>query len=259
MLNTTSLTAARAAELVAAFDISGIHRVGKPGDFASGAWFERETAKSALAVSRTAVPLQQTHVDEAYLECGGLRIDGLPMFDAPVTAAGGVAGVLGMDGTGDVGLAEFPSNAASIKGQPLEKLRRSTPHSALIVATRGTGDSLAPINAQYYDYPFGPPVLLVAGMHHAFLAAQAAQRAPVRLVSRYRRVSVTSFNVSTVADSGNAAPAIAVVTPRTGWWESTAERAGGMVAWLAAVQAAGSLRQAGQLKRDFHAYATCGH
>lgn len=32
-----------------------------------------------------------------------------------------------------------------------------------------------------------------------------------------------------------------------------------MVAWLAGVHAAGALQQAGQLKRDVHAFATCGH
>src|SRR4029450_12816252 len=74
----------------------------------------------------------------------------------------------------------------------LEQLRRATKHAALVVATRVTGDSLAPINAQYYTTPFGPPVLQVAGMHHAFLAEQAARNTPVQLVSRYRREAVDS-------------------------------------------------------------------
>ena len=141
-------TAAWAARLVATFDASGIHRVGMPGDHTSGAWFESEAAAKGIDVSRMASPLQRTIVDEAYLECAGLRIDGLPMFDAPATA--GVTGKLCISGNaGEIGVAEFPSNAASIKGQPLEALRRSTKHAALIVATRVTGDSLAPINAQY--------------------------------------------------------------------------------------------------------------
>ena len=255
------INASWVARLVATFDASGIHRVGTLGDHASGAWFENEAAANGIDVSRMASPLQRTIVDEAYLECAGLRIDGLPMFDAP--SAADVTGKLCLSGNaGEIGLAEFPSNAASIKGQPLENLRRSTKHAALVVATRGTGDSLAPINAQYYNTPFGPPVLQVAGMHHAFLAAQAGNNAPVKFVSTYRRETADSFNIAAVARSGsndanNAS--IAVVTPRTGWWESTAERAGGMVAWLAAVHAAGACKQAGTLKRDFHAYATCGH
>jgi len=246
------------AKLVAAFDASGIHRVGTPGDLASGAWFEGEAAQSGVAISRMPVPIQRTIVEEAYLECEGLRIDGLPMFDSPSTS--GVSGKLcSSDGTGTIGFAEFPSNAASIKGQPLEKLRRATQHQALVVATRVTGDSLAPINAQYYNTPFGPPVLQVAGMHHALLAEHAQTNSVVKFVSRHRRESADSFNLCAVAAGESGTRPIAVVTPRTGWWESTAERAGGMVAWLAAVDAAGALKRAGQLKHEFRAYATCGH
>ena len=255
-----AFTTTWAAQLAAAFDASGIHRVGTPGDLASGAWFECEAAKSGVDVARMPVPIQRTVVDEAYLECANLRIDGLPMFDSPATSTAGISGNLCTSGSGgEIACVEFPSNAASIKGQPLEKLRRGTQHAALVVATRVTGDSLAPINAQFYDTPFGPPVLQVAGMHHAFLAERAGNNTRIKLVCSYRRVAAESFNLTASATSGNGAPPLAVVTPRTGWWESTAERAGGMVAWLAALHAAGTLQQAGQLKRDVHAYATCGH
>ena len=256
----TDFTSATVARLVAAFDAGGIHRVGTPGDGASGEWLVSEATKAGVEVSRMRVPINRTIVDEAYLECTGGRIDGLPMFDAPSTSTEGVLGKLcASGGAGEIGYADFPPNAASIKGQPLEKLRRSTSHGALVVATRVTGESLALINAQYYEQPFGPPLLLVAGMHHAFLMEQAGKHTPLKLVSSYRREATESFNVAAVAASGaNAAP-LAIVTPRTGWWESTAERAGGLVAWLAALTAAGALRQSGKLKRDVHAYATCGH
>lgn len=249
---------AHVAELVSAFDVSGIHRIGLPGDYASGEWLAAEAAKTGAVVSRMAVPFQRTIIDEAYLECAGHRIDGLPMFDAP--AAARVSGTLcAAGGTGDIGYAEFPSNAASIKGQPLELLRRSTRHQALVVATRVTGDSLAPINAQYYHTPFGPPLLLVPAMHAAFLGEHAQRGTPVQLVSRYRREPAESYNIVTTAQANTGAPPLAIVTPRTGWWESTAERAGGMVAFLAGVHAANALRQSARLKRDVLAYATCGH
>ncbi len=246
------------AQRVAAFDSSGIHRIGEPGDSASGAWFEREAIIDGVTVSRMPVAFNHLSVDAAWIECAGMRIDGLPMFDSPPADA--IAGQLcASGGSGAIGYAEFPPNAASIKGQPLELLRRSSRHAALIIATRVTGDSLAPINAQYYDDPFGPPVLLVAGMHHAFLAEHAGNSAPIRFTSAHHRKASTSFNLSAVAAGNDNAPPVAIVTPRTGWWESTAERAGGMVAWLAAVHAAGALHKRGQLKRSVHAYATCGH
>ena len=258
LLPLQSFTASWAAKLVETFDASGVHRIGVPGDFTSGAWFESEAAKSGSTISRMPVPVQRTVVEEAFIECAGQRIDGLPMFDAPATT--GVSGKLCASGSaGEIGYAEFPPNAASIKGQPLELLRRATKHAALVIATRVTGDSLSPINAQFYNEPFGPPVLLVPGMHRAFLEAQVDSNAPIKLVSNYRREAVTSFNVCAHTVSGAATAPLAIVTPRTGWWESTAERAGGMLAWLATLHAAEQLKQCGQLKRDVLAYATCGH
>ena len=52
-----------------------------------------------------------------------------------------------------------------------ENMRRQAKHAAMVVTTRVTGDSLAPINAQFYDAPFGSPVLLVAGCttHFSFI------------------------------------------------------------------------------------------
>jgi hypothetical protein len=190
------------------------------------------------------------------------------MFDAPSIAemsgalctSGAVSAGSTSGSNGTIGYAEFPPNAASIKGQPLEKLRRATQHQALVVATRVSGDSLAPINAQFFNTPFGPPVLLVAGMHHELLAGLAARQTPARLVSHYTRDAMDSFNVEAqVAGAGSGAAPLAIVTPRTGWWESTAERAGGIVAWLAALDAAAQLKRSAALKRDVVAWATCGH
>src|SRR6185503_11699166 len=86
-----------------------------------------------------------------------------------------------------IGYLDLPPNAASIKGMSLEKLRRETRHAALVIATRVAGESLAPINAQYFHAPFGPPVLQVAGLHHEALTQLASRRKKAMLVSRHRR------------------------------------------------------------------------
>jgi len=253
-------TAAQAARLVAAFDASGVHRASTPGDFASGAWLCDEAARARAEVSRIPVPLDCTVVDEAFLTCAGLRIDGLPMFDTPPTAAGGLRGRLVPCGAdGEIGYLEMPPNSASIKGQRLEMIRRETRHAALLVSTRVTGESLAPINAQFFAAPFGPPVLQVAGMHAEFLTAQAQQGAEVTLLSRHHRESAQSFNIAARVGGASSAAPIVLLTPRTGWWESTAERSGGIVAWLAGLAAASALARAGRLKREVRGYATCGH
>jgi hypothetical protein len=60
-----------------------------------------------------------------------------------------------------------------------------------------------------------------------------------RLVAAFDASGVHRVGTPGDLASGTFVLPIAVVTPRTGWWESTAERAGGMVAWLAALHAAG--------------------
>ncbi len=260
----TGFTASRAARLVSAFDLSGIHRVGTPGDFASGEWLGGEAAATGAAVSRMPVTVNRTVVDEAYIDCAGQRIDGLPMFDSQPTSSEGLAGKLvASGGAGEIGYLELPPNSASIKGTRFENIRRETSHAAMVVATRVAGDSLAPINAQCFDAPFGPPVLLVAGAHHVLLEGHAQKIAAATLVSIHRRESTQSYNVAArvaaASPTTTASPPLVVLTPRTGWWESTAERAGGLVAWLAGLSAAAALRGRKQLRRDVHGFATCGH
>ena len=256
----TEFSASRAAQLVSAFDMSGVHRVGTAGDFASGEWLAGEARNAGAEISRMPVPVNRTVVDEAFITCAGHRIDGLPMFDSPPTSGAGVSGKLVACGdAGEIGYVELPPNSASIKRMHFEKMRRASNHAAIVVATRVAGESLAPINAQYFDAPFGPPVLLIAGAHHALLAERARETTPVTLTCLHRREFTQSYNVAARVVSGSSTAPLVIVTPRTGWWESTAERAGGLVAWLAAVSAAGALQGAKQLRRDVHAFATCGH
>jgi hypothetical protein len=47
-----------------------------------------------------------------------------------------------------------------------------------------------------------------------------------------------------------------LLTPRTSWWTSTAERAGGILAWLAVLEALATMASR---RRAVVALATCGH
>lgn len=252
-----NFSASWASRLVAAFDASGVHRASTPGDYASGEWLTAQARATGAAVTTTPVNLPRTVVEEACIELDGARIDGLPMFDSPPAVR--IEGTLGPCGEAcDIGFLELAPNAASIKGMSFEALRRESRHGAIVVATRVAGESLAPINAQYFHAPFGPPVLQVAGMHHEMLAGVARSRGRVSVVSRHRREPAESFNVAAHVSASDVETCV-VLTPRTGWWESTAERAGGLVAWLAALHTAGALRERHQLRGGIHAFATCGH
>jgi len=254
------LTSSWATTKVREFDESGVHRIGTPGDIASGEWLLAEASVKDMAVSKMPVVFDRSIIDEAYLECAQRRIEALPMFDAPATPADGIAGLFCPEGgDGQIGYAEFAPNAASIKGQPLEQMRMATRHSALVVATLSNSGALSPINAQHFSAPFGPPVLQVAGIHREFLQKQAAGKAPIRVYSAIRKQRTASFNVEACTRAFASEKPLVIATPRTGWWESTAERAGGMLAWLAGVEMAGTLQNGNRLQRQVLAYATCGH
>lgn len=255
-----NLTSSWATARVREFDGSGVHRIGTPGDLASGEWLFREASMQGLDVVKIPVSFEQVTVDEAYVECAQRRLEALPMFDAPATPENGLSGLFSVEGgDGQIGYAEFASNAASIKGQPLEKLRASTRHSALVVATLSNSGSLSPINAQHFSAPFGPPVLQVAGMHREFLKEQAVSKSPVKVYSAIRKMRAASFNIQASASAKAAEKPVVIVTPRTGWWESTAERAGGLLAWLAGIEMAGHLQGTNRLRCPVFGYATCGH
>jgi len=62
--------------------------------------------------------------------------------------------------------------------------------------------------------------------------------APARLVSHSRRSHASAVNiVAAIAGRNAAKPPLVVMTPRSSWWQSTAERGGGLVCWLETLRA----------------------
>ena len=246
-----------AARLIATYDGFGLRRAGTSGDRLAAQWLLGHLQRAGVEAATRDIPMAVRNVQSAYLEGQdasgvGWRIDGLPLFDAPDTD-GVLHGVLGTD----IALIEMEPGAASIKGQPLEAQRRSSTARAIIIATRGAGGSLAPINAQYYDAPFGPPILQVAGAAFAALSARAQRGDSARIIISTESTPGASTNVE--ACGSLTLPDIVLTTPRTSWGESTAERVGGIVAWLAAFRyAAGARRQSRSLP-TMRGFATCGH
>jgi hypothetical protein len=63
--------------------------------------------------------------------------------------------------------------------------------------------------------------------------AAAGRGAPARLVVASRRIPARGRNVVfTLKGRDRTRPRLVVMTPRSSWWQSTAERGGGLVCWL---------------------------
>src|SRR5262247_621386 len=86
----------RIARLIERYDAQGIHRTGAEGDKRTADWHAAEVSK--LGVKPALEPFEFDRVDpmNCFIEIGGKRIDGLPLFDAAFTDANGVRGKLGV-------------------------------------------------------------------------------------------------------------------------------------------------------------------
>ena len=213
--------------LFAAYDGFGVLRAGTDADRRAALWL---AAQASAGIEP--VPLSRLVPTAAWLEVGGARLEGLPLFDAPPGAAAGTLGPAGS--LAAIGWKRVPPAAASLKGQEVEALRRASPHQALVLLPEARHGSLAPLNAPNFLSPFGPPVLQLPARHAA--ALQAAEGTGATLRTAFDHVPAETFNV--VAEfPGPPAPPLVVITPRTSWWHSVSERGGGILAWVAALHA----------------------
>ncbi len=228
-----------------AYDGLGLLRAATPDDLPAARWLAAEAREARLMP----VAIERLAVTRADLTWAGGRIEGLPLFDGGLTGPDGVAGRIG----DEIAFTEMHPGGAALKQMPFEQQRRESPVRALIVALRTEPDGLAPLNAPNFRAPFGPPVLQVAGREAARIATLSGE--PVRVTLDATRQPGESANVLAEV-AGGAAPPLVVMTPRTSWWTSLGERAGGVLAWIEALHA---LRAAGPLARPVHFAATCGH
>jgi hypothetical protein len=240
------------AAFFADYDAFGERRTGGEGDAAAAAWLQARAAATGAEAALLAVPFTRFTPGAARLEAGGAAFEGLPLFDGGLTA--GIAGALGPLGSdAPIGFAEMDPGAASLPGNAFAQARADSRHAGIVIALRTKPDGLAPLNAHDAEAPFGPPVLQVAGRDAARIGALAGAGAAARLVVDGTRAPGLTHNIR--AALPGAAPPLVLLTPRTSWWTSTAERGGGVLAWLTALRALAGAKRA----RGVVALATCGH
>ncbi len=228
---------ARAAAWLRAWDAQGIHRTGTEGDVAGAAWLAHEAVLLGAEVASEAFTLERVDPVDAYLELAGARINGVPVFDAPSTSAEGITGRLG-DAGGDaaIGVAELSPQA--VYSGEYRSLRRASLHRALVIVCRGVQPGLGLLNAEQFREPYGAPAIHVSSEDRDVVLAAAARGGAGRVVVDCQRASATARNVVVALRGRDDARApVVVMTPRSSWWQSTAERGGGLVCWLECLRA----------------------
>ena len=234
---------ARAARWLAAWDAQGIHRTATAGDNAGAEWLAREAgalgAPGAIRAEIEEFALDRLDPVLAFLEIEGERIEAVPVFDAPATDAAGIAGRLGpVGGDAEIVVAELSPRASRFGSGECERLRRTGGHRGFVILCAGENPGLGLLNAESFRQPYGAPAVHVSSEARDVVLAAAARGAPARLVSESRRSPALGRNVVISLpgiESGHLP--LVVMTPRSSWWHSTAERGGGIVCWLESLRA----------------------
>jgi hypothetical protein len=228
---------ARAAKWLAAWDEQGIHRTGMAGDLAGAEWLGREALALGAEVWIEEFALDRLDPIGCFLEFGVRQIVAVPVFDAPATDPAGVTGYLGAIGSdAEIGVAEL-SPRAVYTGE-FERIRRDGHHRALIVLCAGDRPGMGLLNAEQFRHPYGAPAVHVSSADRPAVFEAIAQRRPARLVSTSKRTAATARNIVVhLPGTRRDGPPLVVMTPRSSWWQSTAERGGGVVCWLESLRA----------------------
>lgn len=245
----------RAARWLAAWDGQGVHRTGTVGDAAGAAWLAEAAATLGAEPTIEEFALERLDPVACHLDIEGRRIDGVPVFDAPPSGPAGVVGRLcPIGGTGEIAVAELTPRA--VYSGEFRELRRTGAYRGFVAVCRGEQPGLGLLNAEQFREPYGAPALHVSSEARDTVLAAAAQGAPARLVADSVRTRAQAANVVVNVDGRDPGRRkLVVMTPRSSWWQSTAERGGGIVCWLESLRAALAARPAG----DVVFAATSGH
>ena len=227
----------RATAWLKAWDSQGTHRSATVGDQAGADWLIREAAGLGAAPEVETFALDRLDPVDVYVEFDGTRIPGIPVFDAPATGADGVVGTLGPI-EAEPGIAVAELSPRSVYTPDYERLRRRDGHHGLVIVCEGAQPGLGLLNAERFRHPYGAPAIHVSSEASDAVLAASARRVSARLVAASSRTRAQACNVVVRIDGQDCTrPPVVVMTPRSSWWQSTAERGGGIVCWLESLRA----------------------
>ena len=225
---------ARIKEGIAAYDSQGTHRTGSPEADKTVDWLMAEIKKAGLDSRLQSLSFNRPDIKKAYVEINGDRVSGIPLFDRDNRFCQSITGKLGAveAETPIVVLQEnFDDLAATIAAN--DRYLASPDIRAMITTIRHKQEGHFLINAENFTNPSGFPVLQLSSQHWDWLAetSRSGEIGRICIDLDHRPQKIHNILVTVAGLQQELAP-IAVTTPYNGWWHSTAERAGGIVACL---------------------------
>ena len=249
----------RAARWLDAWDRQGTHRTGTLGDRAGAEWLAAQAATLGGEVSVEEFAFERLDPALAYLDIGDQRVFGVPVFDAPNGAIDGIEGRLGAE------IAVHELTPRAVYSGEFRRLREAGSlikggHQGLVVICKGEAPGLGLLNAEQFKTPYGTPAIHLPSEARELVLGAAERGAMARLFAYSRRREGRAANVVvTLEGSDSSRRPLVVMTPRSSWWQSTAERGGGIVCWLESLRALIAQLPARPPARDVIFTANSGH
>lgn len=251
----------QAAEDIQGWDAIAEHRTGTEGDRQTAEWLADAARREGTPAMLSTFPLARWALRRCGVEIGAKVASGVPMFDGGTTGPEGVVAPLSLlPATGGIGLgAVVPAAGGSANGALFDARRGDAQALVAVAKMNAAVPGLALQNADSFAAPFGPPVLQVATEHEGWLrdAAQRGEtaRVTVDVVKEDALGHNVALRISGSAERRSELAPLVVMTPKSSWWTSTAERGGGIAVWLALLRHFARRPPA----RDVCFLATSGH
>jgi len=221
---------------VTAWDEILDHRTGSSGDAATSAWLADMIAAAGATPHIDTFSFDRLVPQKCFLTIDGLDIHGIPLFDCLISPLV-EAPLHPLDIGRGIGLTTFSPNAQHPGTKALLDARVRNLHQGIVAISEGGTEGLSLLNADHFSKPYGPPVLQVDGGHKDQIVDAAASGCTGRIAFKVERQSSEASNVQTTIPGADPnLPPLVIMTPKSAWWTCTAERSGGIVAWLACVR-----------------------
>ena len=221
---------------VTAWDEILDHRTGSSGDAATSAWLADMIAAAGATPHIDTFSFDRLVPQKCFLTIDGLDIHGIPLFDCLISPLV-EAPLHPLDIGRGIGLTTFSPNAQHPGTKALLDARVRNLHQGIVAISEGGTEGLSLLNADHFSKPYGPPVLQVDGGHKDQIVDAATSGCSGRIAFKVERQSSEASNVQTTIPGADPnLPPLVIMTPKSAWWTCTAERSGGIVAWLACVR-----------------------
>ena len=218
---------------IAQWDGTDQHRTGTAGDKQTSEWLRREASSLGAEAKLYEFPFIRKDVRTSFLQTAHEKYKGFPMLDGGTTSGGDSSGELSLTPEKDSILVLAESNSDT----SLESARGSQELEGIVVVSNLRLPGLALINADSYGRPYGPPVLQVASefKQELLAAADSNQRASLSIALDEQITDASNVEARIPGTRPELAPLV-VMTPKSSWYTSTAERIGGIVCWLECIR-----------------------